>query len=278
VFWNLLSNAVKFTPRGGSIQVELNERDGLVEVLIRDSGEGIAPEFLPYVFDRFRQGDASTTRRHGGLGLGLSIVKQLVELHGGTVRVESERHGAGTTFTVSLPLTGDEPFVDEAEHAGTVVNLASLPAREQEYARDGIELSGLRVVVLDDEPDARLFVKRLLEDRGAEATVVATASDAFELVRSGTFDALLSDIGMPGEDGYSLIERVRALSPDCGGSVPAIALTAYARQADRARALAAGFSAHLSKPLQPATLVQELGRITGRARNSRIPPSNGDQQ
>jgi len=277
VFWNLLSNAVKFTPRGGSIQVELNERDGLAEVLIRDSGEGIAPEFLPYVFDRFRQGDASTTRRHGGLGLGLSIVKQLVELHGGAVRVQSERRGAGTTFTVSLPLMGDEPFVEEAEHAGTVVNLSSLPARELEYARGGVELSGLRVVVLDDEPDARLFVKRLLEDRGAEATVVATASEAFELVRSGTFDALLSDIGMPGEDGYSLIERVRALSPDCGGSVPAIALTAYARQADRARALAAGFSAHLSKPLQPSTLVQELGRITGRAGNSRIPPSNGGQ-
>jgi len=277
VFWNLLTNAVKFTPRGGSIAVELRELDGLIEVLVHDSGEGIAPEFLPYVFDRFRQADASTTRRHGGLGLGLSIVKQLVELHGGAVRVESVRPGAGTTFAVTFPLLGDQSLSEEVLETSQSTRRSSFPLGDFEFAQAGVELSGLRVVVLDDEPDARLLVKRLLEDAGAEATTVATASEAFALVTSGTFDALLSDVGMPGEDGYSLIARIRALPAERGGAVPAIALTAYARREDQARALAAGFTAHLTKPLQPGRLFYELGRITGRVRESLIPPSRDDR-
>ena len=201
-----------------------------LEVSVIDSGEGIRADFLPHVFDRFRQADASTTRRHGGLGLGLAIVKQLVELHGGSVRVKSGGPGAGATFVVSLPLTvlhpEAEPVEGERRHPRANSSRVALPS-------GGLDLGGVKVLVLDDEADARALVRRLLEDRGALVRVAGTVEEALRLLGEEKPDVLVSDIGMPGEDGYSLIRRVRALGPARGGDVPAVALTAYARSEDR---------------------------------------------
>ncbi|SFI08254.1 hypothetical protein SAMN05421753_105153 [Planctomicrobium piriforme] len=260
VFWNLLSNAVKFTPKAGRVHVVLSRVNSHVEISVNDTGEGIDPEFLPYVFDKFRQADASTTRRHGGLGLGLSIVKQLVELHGGSVRVHSEGKGQGSTFTVALPLMPLQPdaLSDEKQrhpraHGGAAIKLAA-----------GVRISGLRVLVVDDEPDARLMVKRLLENHQAVVTLAATAGEALEALRHAAFDVLVSDIGMPREDGYSLIRKIRALDPSQGGHLPAIALTAYARAEDRIKTIAAGFQLHLVKPVDPVELVSMVAAISGR--------------
>jgi PAS domain S-box-containing protein len=246
VFWNLLSNAVKFTPKGGRVQVLLERLNSDVEVSVIDTGEGIRPEFLPHVFDRFRQGDSTTTRRHGGLGLGLSIVKQLVELHGGSVRVKSLGAGHGATFVVALPLTvvhpEPEPAAERRHPRGSSSSMA-LPD-------DCVEIAGVKVLVVDDEPDARALIKRLLEDCGAEVITAASAAEAFDRMREERPHVLVSDVGMPGEDGYSLIRRVRALGPDHGGSVPAVALTAYARSEDRTRSILAGFQMHIAKPIE----------------------------
>ena len=263
VFWNLLSNAVKFTPRGGHVRVSLGAVDGHAEVTVTDTGEGIPAEFLPHVFDRFRQADASTTRRHGGLGLGLAIVKQLVELHGGSVRVASPGPGRGSTFAVALPLTVTpvprvEPDADPREHppAGPRANDPS--ACEQ--------LAGVRVVAVDDEPDGVAMVRRLLEACGAVVRTATSAAEAFDLVTADPPDVLVSDVGMPGEDGYALIRRVRSLPPDHPAShVYAAALTAYARAADRVRALEAGFQMHLSKPVEPTELVVTVAALARRA-------------
>ena len=262
VFWNLLSNAIKFTPREGRVQVVLARVNSHLEVSVTDSGEGIAAEFLPYVFDRFRQQDASTTRRHGGLGLGLAIVKQLVELHGGSIRVESAGTGQGTTFRVLLPLwvvrPDVEPSGDERVHpkaSGT----APLPVPSE-----GLNLAGVRVVVVDDEGDARALVKRLLEDRGASVRVAASTAEALELLAAQPPDVLVSDIGMPGEDGYALIRQVRALPAEAGGNVPAVALTAYARSEDRLRVILAGFQMHLAKPVEAAELLALVASLAGR--------------
>lgn len=261
VFWNLLSNAIKFTPKGGRVQVVLERVNSHLEVSIIDSGEGISPEFLPYVFDRFRQADASTTRRHGGLGLGLAIVKQLVELHGGSVRVKSGGSGAGTTFVVALPLTvlhpEAEPVESERRHPQASSSRVVLPG-------GGLNLGGVKVLVLDDEADARTLVKRLLEDRGALVRVAATVGDALRLLGEERPDVLVSDIGMPGEDGYSLIRQVRALGIANGGDVPAVALTAYARSEDRMKAILAGFQMHVSKPVEPAELLTMVASLAGR--------------
>jgi PAS domain S-box-containing protein len=265
VFWNLISNAIKFTPRGGRVQVLLERVNSHVEVSVIDTGEGIRPEFLPSVFDRFRQADASTTRRHGGLGLGLSIVKQLVELHGGTVRASSAGPGHGSTFVVALPLTAvhrdaDARPDDDAErrHPG-----AGLPT--DLYHDACAQLGGVKVLVVDDEADARAVVKRLLEDCAATVTAVATADEAVRAVEAERPDVLVSDIGMPGEDGYSLIRRVRALGPERGGGVPAVALTAYARAEDRVRAVRAGFQTHVVKPVEPAELITMVASLAGRS-------------
>ena len=265
VFWNLLSNAVKFTPQGGHVDVRLERVDGHVEFSVADTGEGIRPEFLPHVFDRFRQADASTTRQHGGLGLGLSIAKQLVELHGGTVRATSAGPGRGSTFVVALPLTvihpDSRPRTDRDAgrlHPGA----AALPSDLSQGACP--QLDGVRVVVVDDEADARVVVRRLLEDRAASVRTAATADEAVRLVESERPDVLVSDIGMPGEDGYSLIRRVRALGPERGGNVPAVALTAYARAEDRVRAVRAGFQTHVAKPVEPAELVTMVASLAGR--------------
>lgn len=261
VFWNLLSNAIKFTPKEGRVHVVLERIHSHVEVSITDSGEGIAPEFLPYVFDRFRQQDASTTRRHGGLGLGLAIVKQLVELHGGQVRVESAGPGQGTTFKVLLPLSVVQPAPDPADperrHPQAGTTPLPIPA-------DRLNLAGVKVLVVDDEADARALVQRLLEDRGALVQTAGSAAEAIEMLASQRPDVLVSDIGMPEEDGYTLIRRVRALPAEQGGNTPAVALTAYARSEDRLKAIMAGFQNHLAKPVEAAELLALVATLVGR--------------
>jgi hypothetical protein len=261
VFWNLLSNGIKFTPRGGRVQVLLERINSHLEVSIIDTGEGIEPEFLPLVFDRFRQADATTTRRHGGLGLGLAIVKQLVELHGGSIRAKSPGRGKGATFVVILPLTilhpDSEPLPPRHHPSAPAIPLTM---------GDCAKIEGVRVLVVDDEADARELLRRLLMDCNAIVTVAATAQEALALLESERPDVLVSDIGMPGEDGYTLIQRVRALGEGYGGRTPAIALTAYARPEDRVKAMVAGFQQHLSKPVEPAELIAVVATLmNGRA-------------
>jgi PAS domain S-box-containing protein len=264
VFWNLLTNAVKFTPRGGRVQVLLERVNSHVEVSVLDTGEGIAPAFLPHVFDRFRQADATTTRRHGGLGLGLAIVKQLVELHGGSVRVKSGGPGRGATFTVALPLTPIHPdTVPDAGRRHSAGGGTAPPAPDDACIR----VDGVRVLVVDDEPDARTMVRRLLEDCGASVTTASTAQEALDAVRTHRPDVLVSDIGMPGEDGYALIRRVRSLGPGNGGETPAVALTAYARSEDRTRSVLAGYQMHVPKPVEASELIAIVASLAGRTGN-----------
>ena len=257
VFWNLFSNAVKFTPRGGRVRVTLDRAESHLRVSVSDSGEGIDPLFLPHVFDRFRQADASTTRRHGGLGLGLSIVKQLIELHGGTVRAASTGNGAGSTFTVSIP-----PSALIAEEISPVGKQARSTNTVQPKGKAFAIISGIRVLVVDDEFDARGMLQRLLQDRGAIVTTADSAHQAYQFLTEESYDVLVSDIGMPGEDGYALIQKIRLLDSARGGGLPAIALTAYARPDDRAKALGAGYQSHLPKPVEPADLVGAISRLT----------------
>ena len=265
VFWNLISNAVKFTPKGGRVQVSMERSDGNVEISIADTGEGIDPAFLPHAFDRFRQADASTTRRHGGLGLGLSIVKQLVEMHGGTVRVKSPGKGMGATFVVALPVTTQAPesVIKETPAERTRSGLAPDLHRE---ACEG--LHGVDVLIVDDEPDGRAVVARLLRDCGATVRTAGSVAEAMPMLTHRPPTVLISDIGMPNEDGYSFIRRVRELPAEKGGGVPAIALTAYARMGDRIKALETGFHAHLAKPVDPAELVVTVGAMARLATRS----------
>jgi PAS domain S-box-containing protein len=252
VVWNLLSNAIKFTPRGGQVQVTLRKVNSQVHVQVSDTGAGIAPDLVEHVFDRFRQGDASTTRRHGGLGLGLSIVKSLVELHGGSVDAASDGEQTGATFTVRLPLALASLPPDSH------VEVPALPAAMT------TSLAGLRVLVLDDEEDAREVVTRLLEDAGAAVTAAGSASDAQKLLEGGLVpDVVVSDVGMPERDGYDFIQAVRRMPPPLR-TVPAAALTALARLEDRKRALLSGFQTHLAKPVDPAELVATVASLAGR--------------
>ncbi|MCP9495855.1 MAG: PAS domain-containing protein [Pyrinomonadaceae bacterium MAG19_C2-C3] len=258
VVWNLLTNAVKFTPKGGRVQVRLERVNSHVEITVADTGKGIEPEFLPHVFDRFRQADQTTTRTHGGLGLGLSIVRQLVELHGGTVHVESEGIGHGATFVVQLPLmiARQQPETPERRHPKAGGN-AALECPPQ--------LAGLRLLVVEDEEDSRELLRAILEGCGADVAVAASVPEAIELFKQSKPDILLSDIGMPEEDGYDLIRKVRALEAEQGGSrVLAVALTAYARVEDRVRALNAGFQVHIPKPIEPVELVAIVASLAGR--------------
>ncbi|HEX3130713.1 MAG TPA: response regulator [Thermoanaerobaculia bacterium] len=263
VFWNLLSNAIKFTPQGGTVEVRLQHTaDGnppmapMAELAVSDTGIGVRPDFLPYVFDRFRQAEGTTTRHHGGLGLGLSIVRHLVELHGGTVAVESAGEGQGATFTVRLPVRiGAESAQVERRAAG---------AEPDRLLDDRELLAGLHVLVLDDEADTRELLATALEQHSARVTCVASVPEALAALDRDSFQILVSDIGMPGEDGYSLIRKVRARGTERGGNLPAVALTAYARTDDRVRALSAGFQMHLSKPIDPAELVATIGSLAGR--------------
>ena len=258
VMWNLLSNAIKFTPRGGKVQIVLQRINSHVELSVADTGCGVKPEFMPHLFERFRQGDNPTTRHHGGLGLGLSIVKSLVELHGGSVTAMSAGEHQGTTVTVVLPLTVVyQPDDDERTHP-----TSSLPPEPTDFV--SIELAGLTVLVVDDQPDARELILRVLEDCSARVITAASADEAVPLVESQRPDVLITDIGMPGADGYELLRRVRELGQARGGRVPAIALTAFARSEDRTRALRSGFTVHVSKPVDPSELVATVAAVAGR--------------
>ncbi len=270
VMWNLLSNAIKFTPRGGLVQSRLRRVESQIHLVVTDSGQGISPDFLPHVFERFRQADGSISRSHGGLGLGLAIVRHLVELHGGTVRAESEGDGKGSTFTVSLPVAA--PF-DQVGMTAAEVDAADLLAEASTPApapppKPADALKGLRILVVDDEPDARAVVAAVLNRQQADVTAVGSAAEALEMVQRLRPDVMVSDIGMPLEDGYGLMRSVRKLSSAQGGSVPAVALTAYARVEDRVRTQEAGFQAHLHKPVEAHELVHTVAALAGRPLNS----------
>lgn len=256
VVWNLLSNAIKFTPKKGRVQVRLQRVNSEIEIVVSDTGSGINPEFLPYVFDRFRQADMSTTRHHGGLGLGLAIVRHLIELHGGTVQAESEGEGRGATFTVRLPLVG------VYQKDNTPQERIHPAARGHNYVLDHPErLDELKVLVVDDEIDTREVLKTMLEQCGAKVITAESTAQALEVLHAEKPDVLIADIGMPGEDGYDLIRKVRALPVDQGGRIPAVALTAYARPEDRLRALRAGYQMHIPKPVEVAELVTIIARV-----------------
>ena len=258
IFWNLLSNAVKFTPIQGEIRIRLRRNKSHVEFVVSDTGRGIEPKVLPYVFDRFRQADSSTTREHGGLGLGLAIVRHLVELHGGTVLARSEGEGKGAEFIVQLPISA---ALQSAQPRDGVRLLPSAAATTQGAMPS---LAGLRVLLVDDEADAREMVAAILIEAGAEVITASAARQAFELITQTKPDALISDIGMPGEDGYELIRKVRTLSAEHGGQVPAIALTAYARTQDRLKVLSAGYQMHVPKPVEPVELATVVASLTKR--------------
>ena len=258
IIWNLLSNAIKFTPQGGRAEVRLEHIDSQVEITISDTGQGIDPELLLHVFDRFRQFDSSSTRRHGGLGLGLSIVRQLVELHGGTVTAESPGEGAGTTFKVILPVTSVHHDLSDVGKTPHRIIEGTSPTDPQP------SLNGLRVLVVDDERDSREVVVAVLMARGAEVVSFGSATEALEEMERQPFDVLLSDIGMPERDGYWLINKVRELPLERGGRVPAAALTAYAGTEDRRRVLLAGYQIHIPKPVEPAELTSVVARLAER--------------
>ena len=258
VIWNLLSNAIKFTPKDGKVQVLLERVNSHIEISVADTGIGMDHEFLEHAFDRFRQADHSTTRKYGGLGLGLSIVRHLVELHGGTVRATSDGADRGATFTVHLPVAivhrtaSPQPRFHPTATAGLTSDFKPL------------DLSGIKVLIVDDEPDSRHLIERVLTECNAQVLVAATADVALPIVEHDRPDVLVSDIGMPGMDGYELLRRVRALGEAKGGRVPAIALTAFARSEDRTRALRAGFQVHVSKPVEPSELIATVASIVGR--------------
>ena len=256
VFWNLLSNAIKFTPKEGKVQVLLERVDSHLEVAIVDTGEGIAPEFLPYVFDRFQQADASTTRRHGGLGLGLAIVKQLVELHGGNVRVKSGGIGQGATFIVQLPLIAvyAEPAKGRRHPRAELHQSEPLPE---------VSLANVHVLIVDDDSDARDLMQRLLQLAGATVSMASSASEAMARILAERPDVLVCDIGMPGEDGYTFIRRLRSIEQTQGRALPAVALSAYARSDDRTKAIRSGFQNHLAKPVEPAELLAVVSSLAG---------------
>jgi len=257
VVWNLLSNAIKFTPRGGRVQVTLRRINSHIELDVADTGQGISSEFLPFVFDRFRQADASTTRKFGGLGIGLAIAKQLVELHGGVIRVKSDGPGRGSTFTVQLPLTAVHVQAED----GWVHPLAAAGDLPREGSR--AMLAGVRVLVVDDDDDARDLIKRVLENCDAEVQTAASGAEAVTMLEAKAFHVLVSDIGMPQMDGYEFLRQVRMLKPEHGGKIPAIALTAFARSEDRTRALLSGYQVHVSKPVEPAELVATVAAVAG---------------
>lgn len=247
VVWNLLSNAVKFTPNGGQVTVELRQIDGQAQIRVTDTGKGINPQFLPHVFEYFRQEDGSTTRKFGGLGLGLAIVRQIVELHGGTVQAESQGEGQGATFIVQLP-TMQQTTLSAFE-----------PIQSQIDA--GLPLAGIQVLLVDDEPDTREFQAFLLSQSGARVTAVASGQEALQALEQSIPDVLVSDIGMAQMDGYLLIELLRSRPLNQGGMIPAIALTAYAAESDRQRAIGAGFQAFLSKPVEPEELLRAIATL-----------------
>src|SRR5215813_12115680 len=256
VVWNLLSNAIKFAPKGGRVEVKLERVNSCVEIAVADNGKGIKPEFLPHVFDRFRQEDSGVSRQQGGLGLGLSIVRQIVELHDGTVRAASEGLGKGATFTVTLPVASARaasPDESREEAAGWRLIPQNSPS-----------LAGVRVLFVDDEADARELVTIMLGEGGAEVRTSVSAAEALAACDEWRPDVLISDIGMPGEDGYVLMKKLRARESERGGHIPAIALTAYGRREDRLRALSVGYEYHVPKPVEPEELLAAVASLTDR--------------
>ena len=252
IIWNLLSNAVKFTPNGGKIHVRVEQDGSDTRFTVKDTGQGIDPEFLPRVFDRFRQADSSTTRSFGGLGLGLAIARHLVELHGGTISAQSDGVSKGATFSATFPL-----LAERAEPIAVAQN-------GEMSAPEFCSLDGLRVLIVDDEPEAREIISTVITRTGAEVTACTTASEALAKLAEWKPDVILSDIAMPDEDGYSFIGKVRSLPRDKGGETPAAALTAYARDVDRRQALAAGYQVHIAKPIGASQLVNIVARLAGR--------------
>lgn len=254
IVWNLLSNAIAFTPEGGRIEIRLERRDANAVVSVRDTGRGIARQFLPHIFDRFRQADSTTTRRHGGLGLGLAIVRHLVEIHGGTIEAESAGEGHGATFTVTLPLLVD-----------AVAESAPVPDPGRIGSWTPLPLSGLRLLVVEDDGDTADLLQTILTYYGAAVTAATSAAEALPLLERTRPDVLISDISMPGGDGYALVRTLRTLGAERGGRTPALALTAHARAADTEHAFLAGFQAHVAKPVEPAELAQIIARLAGRS-------------
>ena len=250
IVWNLLSNAIKFTPEGGTVQLRITPTDTTIDIEVSDSGAGIAAEFLPYVFERFRQGDAGTRRKYGGLGLGLAIVRHLAELHGGSVAADSAGEGMGATFRVRLPI--------RAVPAAVTRDAATEPTGRARMAP--VRLDGIRALVVDDEPDARELFASILTAAGAVVMTAASASEALRVIRGEDDLVLVSDIEMPGEDGYQLLGSALAEARP-GGRLVAIAVTAYARTVDRQRAVTAGFDAHLAKPVDPDDLVTTIASL-----------------
>jgi CheY-like chemotaxis protein len=255
VVWNLLINAVKFTPEGGKVAVRLERVGAHARITVSDNGKGISAEFLPYVFEGFRQADSTTAREYGGLGLGLAIVRQLVELHGGTVHSESPGEGQGALFSVQLPLMAVRAEAEEVKRGYRNNGHGSstdLPA----------DLKGLRVLVVEDEADSRETIMAVLTQGGAEVRTSASAREALEVLEHWKPDVLMSDIGMPNEDGFALIQKVRALAEERGGRIPAVALTAYVKREDRKRVLAAGYQMHVAKPVGPMELIAAVANLS----------------
>ena len=258
VVWNLLSNAIKFTPRDGRVQIRSERINSHLEIVVSDTGQGISEDFLPHVFDRFRQADQKTSRYHGGMGLGLAIVRHLVELHGGTVRADSEGEGKGATFTVMLPISP----VYQVDSSGSRVHPGARDLLPPADATD--RLDGLRILVVDDEADTRELLKQGLEFCGALVKVAESAAQALDAMKGSVPDVLISDIGMPGTDGYDFIRQIRKLSRHGGGKVAAIALTAYTRIEDRLQALRAGYDMHVPKPVELTELVAVAASLARR--------------
>jgi PAS domain S-box-containing protein len=259
VIWNLLSNAVKFTPRGGRVQVRLQRINSHIEIEVSDSGQGISPEFLPYVFDRFRQADGSSSRSHGGLGLGLAIVRHIIELHAGSVSADSPGRGQGATFTVRLPLIVMHSIPSSQERVHPKVD-----GEEALRFKHSLSLEGVKVLVVDDEPESLLLLSTLLTQSGAYVKTATSAEEGFAQVKEWRPDVIVSDIGMPGEDGYSFMKSVKIWARETGIWIPAVALTAFARAEDRMKALASGFQIHVPKPVEPAELIAVLVSLVER--------------
>ena len=254
IIWNLISNAIKFTSEKGKIEISSKRLDSFLEISISDNGIGIDEDFLPFIFERFRQGDASTTRMHGGLGLGLAIVRHLVELHGGTVYAESGGNGKGAIFTVRLPVAQGEPILSDGE-------LYFDEDEASEFSADASDLRGTRVLIVDDDKDTLEVMRIVLKKHGAKVRIAVSTADALEVFREWRPDVLISDLGMPVEDGYSLISKIRALPPDQGGAIPAAALTAYVSEKDRQKALSAGYQIHIPKPIDPLKIVAAIAEM-----------------
>lgn len=269
ILWNLISNAVKFTPKGGHIRVAVTEVDSRVRVSVTDTGIGITSEFLPFIFDRFRQADGSTTREHGGLGLGLAIVRHLIRLHHGTVEVESDGKDLGSTFTITIPAANGEVVVENARGETVLYEGGDVAG----FSDAGC-LQGVKVLVVDDEPDSRELLMTILTQCGSDVRCSDSAANAMQEVRDWNPDLLVSDIGMPIEDGYSLIRRVRKLKSKRAKDIPAVALTAYATDEDRLQALSAGYQIHVAKPIEPESFVSSIAAMLGRKSE---PPASADE-